>query len=98
MHAVINQQRIPDATLNFVILSMGGGVNITGEAVNEEQRIAVDRILQSLHDGETVEFDVEDRDYHPFHGAGRITRVERNEEGVGTLMRIRFSIAIQYVH
>lgn len=98
MYAIINEQKIPDKTLQFVTMGLGGSVNIRGEAINEDHRIELNEIMEPLHEGDVVEFDVEDNDYHRFHGAGRINKTERNEEGVGSLMRIRFSIAIQYAH
>ena len=98
MSAIIDDVTIPPNTIHHVIFSLGGGVIITGEAVNEQQRLEIDEILNSLQQNQTVEYDAVDRRGRRSHGAGNIIGIERNEEPVGTLMRIRYSISIQYIH
>jgi hypothetical protein len=45
MHAIINGRPIPENTLQFVTLALGGTSHVRGEAVNEDDRIEVNEIF-----------------------------------------------------
>ncbi len=55
------------------------------------------QVLAGFQEGDVVEFDVEDREFHRFHGAGKVKLLKTEEKGVGGLMRIKFTIAIDYI-
>jgi hypothetical protein len=56
------------------------------------------KFLGALNDGDSVEFDVETNEYKKFHAAGFIRNIKLEEQGVGTLMRTRYSFQLQYAH
>ena len=97
MYARINGEEIPPDTLSYVMLSVGGNVKLNGEAINEQDRQTLATILASFNEGDHVEFDVEDKDFHRLHGAGEVRALNTEERGVGGLMRIKYFIDIQYV-
>ncbi len=97
MYAKINGEEIPPDTLSLVILALGGGASIEGEAINEQDRQTLATVLAPIKEGDTVEFDVEDNQFHRLHGVGEIQLLKTEEEGVGGLMRIKYTIAIQYI-
>ena len=97
MPVIINGEEIPPNTLSIISITMGGNAHIQGEAINEQDRADLDEILNGFNQGDTVEFDVEDKGFHRMHGAGEITAKDRNEEGVGGLMRIKYIIGIHHI-
>ena len=97
LYVKINGEEIRPDTLSMVILSLGGNVHIQGEAINEQDRMDLAQVLAGFNEGDTVEFDVEDKEYHRLHGAGEVRALSTKESGVGTLMRIKYIIGIQYI-
>jgi len=98
LYVKINGEEIPEDTLSMVILSMGGNVHIRGEAINEQDRMDIAQVLSGFNEGDTVEFDVEDKEFHRLHGAGEVKSLNTEESGVGTLVRIKYIIGIQYIN
>jgi len=97
VYVKINGEEIPRNSLSYVIIAIGGGVTITGEAINEQERQTLVTILGGINQGDTVEFDAENDESRRLNGAGEIKLLKTEEEGVGGLMRIKYTIVIQYV-
>lgn len=97
MYVKINNEEIPSNTLSYIILSLGGNVRITGEAINEQDRMDLAQVLAGFNEGDTVEFDVETKEGKHLHGAGEVQSLNTEEEGVGGLMRIKYIIGIHYI-
>ena len=83
--------------MSSVLLAGRVGVAIIGEAINEQNRMDLAQVLAGFKEGDVVEFDVKDKEFHRFHGAGKVKLLKTEEEGVGGLMRIKFTIAIDYI-
>ena len=97
MHVIINSEKIPPNTLSIISLTLGGNAHIRGEAINEQDRMDIAQVLAGFNEGDTVEFDVGDKKGQRIHGAGEVRSLNIEESGVGTLMRIKYIIGIQYI-
>ncbi len=99
MNIKINGRDLPKKTLHSVSLTLGGTALVKGEAVDENDRLAVDELLNSLSEDEAVEIEAEDADFHTLHGAGFIRNIKKEENDVtDKLRRLRYSFALQYAH
>lgn len=98
MYVKINREEIPPNTLSYVSMALGGNIRINGEAIDEQDRQTLLIILGGFKEGDAVEFDVEDKEFRRFHGAGEVKTINTEEHGVGGLMRIKYIIGLQYIH
>ena len=98
MYAIINDEPLPEKTLRTVILVLGAGVSIVGDALKEQDRIDVITILGGIKEGDVVQFDVEDYAGNKFNGPGKIKLLKTEEGGLDEkLMRLKYTIAIEYI-
>jgi len=77
MYAIINHERLPNETLRLVMLCTRDRVKITGQITNELQLVGVYHLIRHLHEGSTIEFEVNEHRYNdPYRGIGVITKIE----------------------
>jgi hypothetical protein len=72
----INGQEIPRNTLVFIFLAPSGTAHASGEAVSENDRNVVTKILDRLNENERIEFELETHDLRRLHGAGFIQNID----------------------
>ena len=95
-YAKINGKQLPFDTINNIGLILGGTWFVSGEAVNNLDRKSVNRALEPLHDGDGVEFEIEENEDNTYHGAGYINDISIEEDEVGDLTRIKYSFTLKY--
>jgi hypothetical protein len=98
MYVKINDKTIPKKTLQAVTLELGGNSYVRGEAIGEIDRMAVEDVLNSLKDGDTVEFDVQTNSYKQHHGAAYIRGLKVEQRPAGTLTKLAYSFMLEYIH
>jgi hypothetical protein len=95
MNVIINSQEIPRKSVHTVSLGQDETAHISGETVNEADTKTLSIMLNSLKDGDAIEFDVDDKDSKRFHGAGFISNINTEEQGAGTSRGIRYWFTLQ---
>lgn len=94
----INGQELPRKTLQTVTLGVGSGSHVSGEAVSEADRITLDRLLDTLKNNDTIDFEAGTNMYETFHGPGLIRKIDKEKYGVGASMRTQYSFDVEYAH
>ena len=94
MDAIINQVRIPKEILSFVSREMANRVFISIEANNQQQWSTADQIIQSLHIGDSVHFDIEDSHYNSLRETGKIEDI-KVDDSQSASKKIRIAITIK---
>lgn len=95
MYIKINGREIPRNTLVSIFLAPGGTAHASGQAVNENDRNVVTKILDRLNENERIEFELETRDLRRLHGAGFIQNIETGELNEGASRLVKYSFRLQ---
>lgn len=98
MYATINNQSIPFKALQYVTLSKDI-LTISGETTTEVQWLKVERILEPLSLGDTIEFRVElqeDSEFVHKRGKGKISVIDKSQSAFG--FHMRFTVKILIIH